>query len=424
MADHAPIGFHKALALTLAHIRPLAATSAALTDAVNRIASRDLYARVDSPSVDASLKDGYAVDSRSVAAACADHPVRLRLTGFAAAGGGSAPRVTPETTIRVLTGAALPAGADAVVAEEFTQLDGSCVVVVNFAEPGRNVMARGGDVAAGDPIVRAGELLTPGRLGLLAAAGHSRVDVIGRPTVALVATGDEVVAPGLALPPGKLYASNMVTLGAWCRRYGMAAHSAIVPDDAEALSKTLQTLAPLSDAIITSGGAWTGDRDLVADVLRQLGWRQIFHRVRMGPGKAVGFGLLSGKPVFILPGGPSSNLTGFLKIALPGLLTQVGCVPAELPAMGVRTAEDLAGRNCDWTHFIFGKVVLESDMPIFRPLRRRSRLHDMAEADAIVTIPEGGGQIAAGTLLWAQLLHQPRWPGSFGKINESGKKPR
>jgi molybdopterin molybdotransferase len=265
-------------------------------------------------------------------------------------------------------------------------------------------MAKGSDVAAGDPVVRKGQVLTPGRLGLLAAAGHSRIRVAPRPKVGILATGDEVTAPGMPLGRGKLYASNMVTLSAWCRRAGMQTLTTIVRDDAEALADALQTLAARSDAVITSGGAWTGDRDLVASVLREMGWRQIFHRVRMGPGKAVGFGLLAEKPVFILPGGPPSNVIGFLQIAWPGLMQQSGRGQAALPVMRVRAGQELSGRNRDWTHFVFGRLEPQAPLPLFFPVGRSSRLQALAEATALAAVPEGRSRIEAGTEITVQLL--------------------
>ena len=170
----------------------------------------------------------------------------------------------------------------------------------------------------GKCIARKGQRLTPGLVGLLAASGHSRVTVTPNPRVAVIATGDEVVAPGKPLPDGKLYASNMTTLAAWCRRYDMETRLQIVQDDHDAIYNILDSMARETDAIVTSGGAWTGDRDLVAKVLEELGWRQIFHRIRIGPGKAVGFGLLGDKPVFILPGGTAIQFDGvFCKLPSP-----------------------------------------------------------------------------------------------------------
>jgi molybdopterin molybdotransferase len=241
-------------------------------------------------------------------------------------------------------------------------------------------------------------------VGLMAAAGHHEISVVRSPTVAIMATGDEVVAPGRPLREGQLYASNMTTLAGWCRRYGMEVQLRVVRDEADALLAVLQDLSGASDAIVTSGGAWTGDRDLVALVLERMGWKQVFHRIRIGPGKAVGFGLLNDRPVFILPGGPPSNLMGFLQIALPGLLKLAGHRKTGLPTVHVRLESDLTGRFEDWTQFIFGAMVKCDELPVFCSLRNRSRLQSMAEAQAVVAIPEGRTVLTAGSVVEAQLL--------------------
>lgn len=397
-------GLDEALELTLDQIVPMAPEVVDLADSVDRVVSEDLFARVDSPSVDASLKDGFAVRSDTVAAATPVNPVRLKRIGTMAAGGGEDIRVEPGTTVAVLTGARIPSGSDAVVSEEFVAVDGETVLVKRDAEPGRNILPKGSDVAAGKSVVTAGDRLTPGMVGLLAAAGHSRIPVIRRPSVGIVATGDEVVSPGLPLPQGKLYASNMTTLGAWCRRYGLNTRLGIAKDDPDTLFRALKSVLESEDALITSGGAWTGDRDLVAQMLERLGWEQVFHRIRIGPGKAVGFGIYNGKPIFILPGGPPSNLMGFLQIALPGLLKLSGYRSPGLPTARVRLAEDLIGRYVDWTQFVFGTIEGRNGIPQFHPVRGVSRLRSMAEAEAIVAISEGLTLLEGGSVVSAQLL--------------------
>lgn len=404
MIDYLAVGLDEALEMTLARVSPLATEAVDLAESVDRVVSEDLMSRVDSPSVDASLKDGYAVISREVAQASADRPVRLALSGVMAAGGKKDIQVVPGTTVRILTGAKIPSGADAVVSEEFVTVEGDEVVVGIFAEPGRNILARGSDVAEGKIVVKKGSRLTPGMVGILAAAGHSRIPVFRNPFVAILATGDEVVAPGQPLPEGKLYASNITTLGAWCRRYRMKTRMEIVRDDPEEIFHALKTLAGEADAVVTSGGAWTGDRDMVVQILERLGWEQAFHRIRIGPGKAVGFGLLSGKPVFILPGGPPSNLMGFLQITLPGLLKLAGHERPALPVTPVRAAVDLRGRHVHWTQFIFGMIEKQADLPVFHPLKGASRLKSMAEAEAVAVIPEGETLIPAGTVIPVQVL--------------------
>jgi molybdopterin molybdotransferase len=404
MHKQLPIGLDEALRMTLECIDPLDIEKVSLLEGLNRALAADVHAKVDSPSVDASLKDGYAVISRQVEGASRDRPVNLKLVGFQAAGGNEDVAVLPGTTVRVLTGAKIPPGADAVVAEEFVSVSEETITFYRDAEPGRNILPKSSDVASGKVVAHRGTVVSPGLVGLLAAAGHDRLSVIRCPNVAIIATGDEVVAPGQPLPEGKLFASNITTLGGWCRRFGMRIHLAVVKDQVRQIGEALKRFADTTDAIITSGGAWTGDRDLVAQILTNLGWRQVFHRIRIGPGKAVGFGLLQDKPVFILPGGPPSNLMGFLQIALPGLLKLAGHQDCRLTRINVRLATQLSGRSVDWTQFIYGTLEPSADLPIFHALRGNSRLRSMAEAQAVVAIPEGKTELPSGAVVAAQKL--------------------
>ena len=400
------LGLEKALAITLENIKPLPVENVGLTESVNRTAAADLYALVNSPSKDSSLKDGYAVLSHEVAGATPERPVRLRVEGYLAAGGEKDIELKLGTTVRVLTGARIPIGADAVVAEEFVKPDESDVLVENNAEPGRNILPLGSDVSSGKLIIRKGQQISPGMAGLLAAAGHSTVPVFRNPVVGIIGTGDEIVAPGEPLAEGKLYASNIVTIGAWCSKYRMKTLITVVHDDYETISSALRTIAADADAVITSGGAWTSDRDMVAQALEGLGWKEFFHKIRIGPGKAAGFGMLENKPLFILPGGPSSNLMGFLQIALPGLMALAGHPNPGLPRINALLAADLEGRHPDWTHFFFGKIEEDEGIPVFRPLTGVSRLRAMAEAEAIACIPEGQDYLLEGKIIPVQVLRQ------------------
>ncbi len=402
-----PLGLEEALRLTLERVEPLPHVRVELLDGLSHALAEDICATVDSPSIDASMKDGYAVISGEVEDATREHPVRLTLADSLAAGESRRVRVLPETAVRILTGARIPSGANAVVAEEFTAVGNNTLTVFNNAEPGRNILPKSSDVATGQIVADKGSMVTPGLAGMLAAAGHSHIAVVRPPSVSIIATGDEVVAPGRPLPEGKLYASNMTTLGGWCRRYGMQIHMDVVKDDVAAMHRMLGQQSETADAIVTSGGAWTGDRDLVAKVLDRLGWQQVFHRIRIGPGKAVGFGMLKHKPVFILPGGPPSNLMGFLQIALPGLLKLAGHRRTGLPQTNVRLASELTGRYADWTQFIFGTLEIDGDIPVFRANKEISRLRSMAQAQAVVAIPEGKTVLQDGRVVAAQLLEEP-----------------
>jgi molybdopterin molybdotransferase len=399
------IGFDDALAMTLSCIVPTDSEMVGLEDCLNRIVYEDLKAKVDSPSVNASLKDGYAVVSRDIEKATVDTPVGLKLLGRVTPGIRKDYEVVTGTALRILTGSEIPKGADAVLAEEYTKLMNGDIIALNNAEPGKNILPKGVDVLVGKQIVSQGTRLTPGMLGMLAAAGHDQIPVFRNLKIAIIATGDEVIAPGQPLTEGQLYASNMITLNAWCQKYHHDTQTSIVKDDPGSVLNALGSAANNADAILTSGGSWTGDRDLVARMLNQLGWQQVFHRIRIGPGKGVGLGLLNNKPVFILPGGPPSNLIAFLEIALPGLLKLAGDSSPGLPTMNVRLASDINGKYSDWTQFVFGMIEPHNcELPLFKPLRGGSRLSSMAEAKAIVACREGLTHLSKGTVVSVQII--------------------
>jgi len=397
------IGFETALKRTLSEIRPLKVVEKALAESVGCISAEKLRARVDAPSADVSTKDGYAVRSVDIESTLHGIAVRLRLDGVAAAGEKRRLAVGPDSAVRVLTGALLPENADAVVTEEFTQCDDDHVSIEAHAETGRNILCRGSDIAKDEVLIEAGHVLTPGMIGFLTAGGHDRIRIYNKPQVALIATGDELVIPGQPLTEGKLYASNMLTLATWCRRYGFKTELDIILDEASILKEKLLIGIKHNDAVITSGGAWTGDRDLMARVLKELGWDKVYHRVRLGPGKAVGLWMFKGKPVFVLPGGPPSNLVAFLQLALPGILKLAGCKPPGLRQIITELAETVEGQS-DWTQAVFGFFQIKKDQSCFFPAKGSSRLRDLAEAEGLLLIPEGVTKIRAGQKAAVQLL--------------------
>ena len=193
------LGLKEALRLTMEWIKPLPAENVALAESVDRIAAADLRALVDSPSVDASRKDGFAVLSRDLADATAENPVTLRVLGSIAAGGERRLEIQPGTAVKVLTGAGLPAGADAVVAEEFARQRGDRLLIETPVKSGKNILPRGSDAAFQKCILRSGQEISPVLAGLLAAAGHRMVPVFRSPVVGIIGTGDELVEPGSPL---------------------------------------------------------------------------------------------------------------------------------------------------------------------------------------------------------------------------------
>ncbi len=397
------ISFDQAYQTTIKKIKPLDKEYVELMAAEGRVTAIELLSKVWSPSLDVSLKDGYAIQSRDIQNASPEQSVSLTIVGSIAAGGDWSGVLQPGQAVRILSGAPIPAGAQAVVAEEFTHQEGAQLLVFNNAEPGRNVLKKGEDVKQGDFLVGEGSLLTPGIVGFLASAGYMEIPVVRSPRVGIIATGDEVVAPGKPLPEGKLYASNLVTLAAWCHKYGFAVETDVLPDDEDVLRKGLRKALERYDAVITTGGAWTGDRDFVKSVLVDMGWKMEYHHIRMGPGKAVGFGMVGRKPVFILPGGPPSNHIAFLQLGLPGLKRLAGWIDPVLPSLPVVLSETVRGQ-IDWTQFVHGKLTKIDETITFKSVKQKSRLQMISASDALVIIPEGVDMLPEGSITTAYLL--------------------
>lgn len=397
------ISYQEAYRITLENIQALPAEAAPLLEATGRVAAQDLVAKVNAPSVNISLKDGYAVHPEDVAQASAEAPVRLRLVGVIAAGGEWRAEIDRGQTVRILSGAQVPDQVGAVLAEEFAQRDGDQVLAFSHAAAGKNILPKGSDVRQGDVLAKAGERLRPTLVGLLAAGGYERIPVVRRPQVHILATGDEVLAPGAPLLEGKLYASNLVTLAAWCRRFGFEVRTQVAPDDAATIRAALEQRLAAGDVLLTSGGAWQGERDLTVRLLDELGWQKRYHRVRIGPGKAVGFGLYQGKPVFCLPGGPPSNHMAFIQLALPGIHKLAGFAQPGLLTQLARLQREVSGQS-DWTQFVHGRLEQADQELRFHPLLDASRLQMMAHTEAVLAIPEGVERIAAGELVRVQCL--------------------
>ena len=408
------IGFEEAFSRTLERLAPLAPVRLAVDEVEALVAAQDCVAKADCPSAATSSKDGFAVISADLPNACQGRPVKLKVRGESVAGGPTTARVSRGEAVRITTGARIPDGADAVIAEEFTRQQGDCVLCMTDCVPGRNIIEQGYDVAKGQTLVRRGEVLMPAKAGLLAAGGIAAVEVYPKPRIGIIATGDELVRPGEPLKPGQLYASNLVTLVCWLRRFGMDAQVEVAGDQPASLAGAAERLLANVDVLLTSGGAWKSDRDLTTKVLAQMGAEVAFHRVRMGPGKAVALMLLKGKTVFCLPGGPPSNEMAFLQIALPGLLHLAGRTPEPFEYRWATLTKTLEGQK-DWTQFHYaaieekdgsasGGLARRSCGVFVGPVEVRSRLASAALANALIKIPEGVERLERQSQIQVQVL--------------------
>ena len=399
------IGLKEALDLTLANVHRGPTETLPLSRLTGRILAENITSLVDCPSISSSRKDGYAVQSMDLAGASEENPVNLKVAGSLVAGETSGLKISKGQAVRITTGAPLPDGADAVLSEEFCQRTEDIISAINTAEAGRNIQVRGKEIRRKEPVAGQGSKLTPALIGLLAAAGHDSAKVYSHPRVAVIATGDEVVAPGRPLPEGKLYASNMVEICSWLSLLGLDYTTQLVSDRKEDIENAITKHMPDVDLFITTGGAWGSEKDLILDVVEKLNWRGLYHRVRMGPGKPVGFGLLQNKPFFFLPGGPPSNEMAFLQLAIPALLKMAGDHPVLFPFASARLAKTVNGKKT-WTDFVHARLENREDQLWVHPARLKSGLQSMARKEALIIIPEDREEILADEAIDVQILHR------------------
>ena len=393
------ISYAEHLVRVLETIEPLSALDLQLMDAHGCVLTEDIVAPADLPGFDNSAMDGYAVRTADVAAATEGSPVVLPVTGDVAAGPASALRVQPGVCVRIMTGAMMPAGADAVVPLEHTDGGVAQVAVRQAPSVGQHVRRAGEDVRAGDVVLTAGTHLGAVQIGLAAAVGRSRLVVRPRPRVVVVSTGSELVEAGEVLRPGQIVDSNSPALTAAAVEAGAIAYRVgIVPDDPRTLAATLEDQLVRADVLVTSGGVSVGAYDVVKEVLSRLGTVR-FDEVAMQPGKPQGFGTIGpdSTPVFGLPGNPVSALVSFEAFVRPALRKMLGATPLERPRVRAVATAPLGSAPGRRT---FVRVALEvrDGAYVVTPVSGPGShlLAGMSRANALAVVPEDADGVAAG----------------------------
>jgi molybdopterin molybdotransferase len=298
----------------------------------------------------------------------------------------------------IATGGVVPAGADAVIPIEYVVDNDNDIEVQRAAESGDHVRPQGGDIRAGEVVAEAGTTLTPARLGALAAAGVAEVLCARRPRAAVVPTGTELRRPGEALGPGQIYESNGLILAAQLKAAGAEAFvDAAVGDDEEAhrlaLGRSLE-----ADLVVTSGGVSVGPHDLVRRVEAELGVEEVFWRVAVKPGKPIAFGVREGTLVFGLPGNPVSALVGFELFVAPAVRALLG-VPDPLPLFERGRLAGARRRNAERDELLRARLRRSEDGAVLEPLsgQESHMIARAADADALVFVPRGEGELADGS---------------------------
>jgi molybdopterin molybdotransferase len=393
--------YEQALEAVLAGIRPLPSETVALLDSLGHALSEDIAIGHSLPPFDNSAMDGFALRAADIAAASSSVPVRLPVQETVLAGSRLPSSLRNGAATRIMTGAPLPDGADAVVPIEDVTTGDGMVILTAPAPAGQFVRRKGEEYAAGATVLSRGQIMKPAAVGLAAAAGRATVDVIAAPRVAVVVTGDELIEPGRDLPEGCIYNSNGYGVGALIKESGARLAGIVhAGDTRESLREAFDTCRD-ADVVITTGGVSVGDRDYVKEIVAERGSLDLW-RVAIRPGKPFAFGTLEDALFFGLPGNPVSALVTFLLFVRPALGKLGGKTDAAPRFVDAALTEDVShepGRRS------FFRAVLSEEggrrAVSLAGAQGSGMLSSLVRANCLVAIPETVSSLPAGSVVQA-----------------------
>lgn len=418
------ISVEQALEKILSYVDILEEEEKPILDCLGQVLAEDIYSSIDVPPLDNTAMDGYAVQSRDTRNASRESPRFLSVIGMVAAGSISECELKPGTAIRIMTGAPIPKGADSVVkfedTDELLRRESSIgqqrpteIGILCEAEVGLNIRRAGEDITKGSRVLSKGVVIRPSEVGVLASLGHSKVMVIRRPVVAILATGDELVDINQPLPLGKIYNSNTYSVAALILRYGgIPKMLGIALDNEDSLVARLRQGLD-ADMLITTGGVSAGDYDVVKDILAKEG-EIAFWTVRMKPGKPLAFGTIRGSskagtvrniPLLGLPGNPVSSMITFELFVRPSILKMMGKKNLAKPTIEAVLEDSIV--NSDGRRILARAVVKERDGRYFARLtgpQGSGILTSMSLANGLVIIPEDKARMEAGDVVQVMML--------------------
>lgn len=379
------------------HVSPLQPVLQSLSKSAGLVLAVDVFAAIDIPAYRQSSMDGYAFSFDGW-----QTYKSLSIAGEMAAGSGDAIVCSPEKAIRIFTGAAVPEGADTVVMQEkVIAKDGRLIIQDHRLSIGGNIRPKGSEIKARDLALPAGTTLSPAAIGFLAGIGIYEVYVYPKPSISIIVTGKELQQPGKALQYGQVYESNSATLTAALQQLNISNVKTITADDdLQILNQILQQALKASDVVLLTGGISVGDYDFVLEAANQCGVTKLFHKLKQKPGKPLYFGNKGNKPVFGLPGNPSSVLTCFYEYVIPAL-NQLSNHKNGLRALMVPLANAI-DKPAGLTHFLKGFYDGEKAMPL--DAQESFRLSSFAKANCLIKLNEDTTRCNEGEMVEIHLL--------------------
>jgi len=399
------IDIEEARKIILDSIKPLEVITVPLEDSLGLVLAEDIHSDTDIPPFDNSAMDGFALRAADTEGASKNRPVVLEVKEDLPAGYVSSTAVSSGVAIKIMTGAPLPQGADAVVPVEDTSSEGGRVFIFKEAKPGANIREAGEDVKKGELVIEAGSRIGPPQLGMLASLGRAQVKVRRQPRVGIIATGDELVDVSEEIRPGKIRNSNSYSLIALVRECkAIPVPLGIVRDEQEKLKETIEKNISGVDMFVTSGGVSVGDYDMVKDVLTELG-EMSFWKIAMKPGKPLAFGFIQGKPLFGLPGNPVAVIVSFEQFVGPSILKMMGKTKLFRPEIEATLVEDIK-KKPGRLHLVRVQVFQKDGSFFARSTGPQGSgiLKSMVLANGLALIPKEATLIRAGERVRVQML--------------------
>ena len=396
--DRPMVPYEEAVSSVLEQIGTLPSSLVPLRDARGLALAEPIVSDHDVPGFDNSAMDGYAIVSSDTAGASTDTPVVLRLIEDLPAGTAPTMTVAPGAAAKIMTGAPIPPGADTVVPWEDTEARDGSVAVLTPVPRGKHVRPRGEDVRAGREVIASGSVLAAVHLGVIASTGRTRVHVVPRPRVAVLSTGDELVAPGGELPPGHVFDANATLIAAMCEAAGaIVTLTGLVGDEPKDVADWLDGAAGMADLIVTSGGASVGEHDWLREVLERYGELSLW-RVAIKPGKPVAFGRVQDRPVIALPGNPGSAFVG-VHVFVAAAIRKLGGRDPQPRAVRALLSEDVKGSP---SRTLFCRVRLAGNKALPLPAQSSVVLSNIIPTEGFAIVPPGG--LPAGAEVRVELL--------------------